>query len=1285
MSSRTDSAAAPMDALDTEDREELRERAIAALREGRFDLAEELLANGEVTLAALIENLRIYQAELEIQNEELQRSQGRSEQALARFTALFSSLPIAALVADRHGLVLDANPEGRDLFDLRNLSAHQYFLVRLVAEQDRANVLGLWNALARGDVPAAALNEVHMRSSAGDGFIADLHAARLPTEADLETRFVCAVVDRTEAVRQREEVKAAYERLEQSQEAYRVLAEYSLDWEYWLGPDGHFLYISPGCEAVTGYRAEELIAAPALLASLIHPEDRARWVAHTHLASDAPADPDTGETGVMLLRLCARDGSEHWIEHVCRPVISADGRYLGRRGVNRDVSARVEAERALRRSEAFLLATGQLARVGGWELELPSRQLRWTQVTRDLHEVPPDYQPQLDRAIAFYDPADRPRLQQALQQAITHGEPFALELRFLTARGTQRWVKATGTPRWRDGKLVQVRGTFQDISERVAADQALRASEARFRSVFDAAPLGIAVLDQAQRMIMANPTLQGLLGRGGAELQQLCWADCTAPEDHDADARALQALYRGEQRRITRDKRFLHRDGSLLWTRVTLALGHDHDGTPGHVIAMVADIGEQRAAELALRESEEKYRALFQSASEGMAVFQHGRLVSINRAGLAMLGHDDPAAVLGLTPAALSPPCQGDGRDSHSAIARYLDAALAGGMQRFEWDHQRADGGRLAVELTLIRVELGGAPALFATWHDLGPERAARERERRARTVFENTSQGVIVTDPEQRILAVNPAFTEITGYSEDEVLGQTPRLLRSARHEADFYRALWAELTQTGRWRGEVWNRRKSGELYPQLTTISAVFDEHGALTNYVAVFGDNTQLKRSEEALYRLAHHDALTGLPNRVLLRARVEQAIKRAGRDQCLLALLFLDLDMFKNVNDSLGHPVGDGLLQQVAQGMAHQVRTADSLARLGGDEFVVLMEDFTDPNTAAQLARRLLQVFARPFSVQGRELYITASIGISVYPNDGKDMDQLLANADIAMYQAKEQGRNTYRFFEAAMTAGAMERLRLEVALRGALGRGELQLAYQPQVRLRDRCMNGVEALLRWRNPDLGDVPPDRFIPVAEEIGMIGEIGAWVLEQGCRQMAAWEAHGFLVPRLAVNISVHQLERPDVVEQVRAILARTGITPDRLELEVTETVLMRQAERVIANLNELRDLGITLAVDDFGSGFSSLGYLKRLPIRRLKIDRMFIDHLTEDPSDDAISRAIIALGRGLGLEVIAEGVETEIQAEFLTEEGCHEAQGYLFGRPMAPSTLVLTHLVHGLCDT
>lgn len=429
----------------------------------------------------------------------------------------------------------------------------------------------------------------------------------------------------------------------------------------------------------------------------------------------------------------------------------------------------------------------------------------------------------------------------------------------------------------------------------------------------------------------------------------------------------------------------------------------------------------------------------------------------------------------------------------------------------------------------------------------------------------------------------------------------------------------------------------------------------------------------RRAEAELFRMAHEDPLTGLPNRALLRLRLGELIDLAHRRQGQLAVLFLDLDRFKTINDTLGHSVGDALLNEVTRALKATLGEGRLLARIGGDELVVVIEDLPDRATAASQAQGLLDALAQPFTVRGRELHVGATIGVAIYPRDGSDIEGLLASADVAMYRGKTEGRNCWRFFAPEMSVGAAEALQLENALRVALERDELGLIYQPQVRLADGSMHGIEVLLRWQHPELGQVSPARFIPLAEEIGLIDRIGAWVLEQACRQLAAWDQAGLLVPRIAVNLSMQQIERVDLLEEVTDILKRTGVAADRLELEITESMLMRRADQVIENLHALHALDITLAIDDFGAGFSSVRYLKLLPIDRLKIDKGFIDNLTRSASDDAIARAVIAMGNSLGLAVLAEGVETLAQAAFLRREGCLDAQGWLYAKAMTPIEL------------
>jgi diguanylate cyclase (GGDEF)-like protein/PAS domain S-box-containing protein len=552
--------------------------------------------------------------------------------------------------------------------------------------------------------------------------------------------------------------------------------------------------------------------------------------------------------------------------------------------------------------------------------------------------------------------------------------------------------------------------------------------------------------------------------------------------------------------------------------------------------------------------------------------------------------------------------------------------------------------------------------------------RRTEEKLRQVACVFESTSEGIVLADAQARILAVNRAFTEITGYRESEVLGQNPRILQSGRHDPAFYRALWSELLATGQWRGEVWNRRKDGEVYPEWLNLSAVRDAAGNTTHYVAVFSDVGHIKRTQQALDFLVHHDPLTKLPNRALFRDRLEHGLQRARRSAKQLALLLLDLDRFKVVNDTLGHPLGDALLRAIAERLRAATSESDTLARLGGDELALLLEDDASAQNAAFAARRLQALFAQPLALGEHELVVTASIGISLFPFDGDDADTLIRHAERAMYEAKTLGRNTYRFFGPGLAAGVLDTLVMESALRVAVTRGQLVLHYQPQVDMGSGALLGVEALVRWCHPDLGLVSPGRFIPLAEEIGVIGEIGNWVLTEACGQMAAWDAQGLAVPRVAVNLSVQQIERGDLVRIVSETLGAAGLAPGRLELEVTESLIMREPERAQAVLRDLMDLGVQIAVDDFGTGYSSLSYIKRLSLDRLKIDRSFVGDIGVDVGSEAIVRAVIALARSLGLETVAEGVEREDQAALLRREGCEIAQGYLYGYPVSGSELL-----------
>ncbi|WP_282339834.1 MULTISPECIES: phosphodiesterase DibA [Pseudomonas] len=551
--------------------------------------------------------------------------------------------------------------------------------------------------------------------------------------------------------------------------------------------------------------------------------------------------------------------------------------------------------------------------------------------------------------------------------------------------------------------------------------------------------------------------------------------------------------------------------------------------------------------------------------------------------------------------------------------------------------------------------------------------RANEASLRQAAAVFDSTLEGVLVTDTEQRIVHVNRAFQRITGYEEKEVMGKVPSMFQSGRHDDAFYQVMWKSLNQRGEWSGEIWNRRKSGEIFPIWQNLRAIHDENGELSHYVAVFSDITAIKRSQNELDHLAHHDPLTSLPNRLLFIERVESALKRIFADKRGGAVMVVDLDHFKHINESLGHNIGDQLLKGVAERLRGLLEDGMTLARMGGDEFALIYEDCPHVEQAAALATRILEEIKAPFSLGGHELFTGASIGISLYPGDARTVQQLLRNADSALFKAKSSGREGYAFYTQELTAYAHQRVELAASLRHALEGGQLRVYYQPVLRLLDGHVVGVEALVRWQHPERGLISPGEFIPIAEESGLIGTIDAWVLEESCRQMRRWVEQGRELEFVAVNISSRVFNRGDLPDRIAETLEKTGLEPARLELEVTESAIMHDPDGALDQLVRLRVLGVRLSIDDFGTGYSSLLRLKRLPVHKLKIDQGFVAGLPDESEDMAITRAVIALAGSLGLKVLAEGIETPEQAAFLLEHHCDLGQGYWFGRPVPAEKL------------
>ncbi len=550
---------------------------------------------------------------------------------------------------------------------------------------------------------------------------------------------------------------------------------------------------------------------------------------------------------------------------------------------------------------------------------------------------------------------------------------------------------------------------------------------------------------------------------------------------------------------------------------------------------------------------------------------------------------------------------------------------------------------------------------------DVTQHHLAQENLRQAAQVFSSTIEGVIITDANANIIRVNPAFERITGYSSEQVIGKNPRILQSGRQSQEVYRALWQSLLSDGHWSGEIWNQRADGSHYPSQITISAIKDESEVTTGYVCLFSDITQSKRSEARLEFLAHHDSLTGLPNRTLFKDRLSQALQHAKRKQTKVAVMFIDLDHFKNVNDSMGHTVGDELLKQVSDRLKQRIRDADTLARISGDEFILMIEDSPSVESTTNVLNKIMEAFSTPFELKRHQVLIHCSIGVSIYPEDAHDADELVSNADAAMYRAKDVGRNTYEFYTPEMTASALEHIFLEYALHNAIPQQQFVQYYQPQYQLDNLRLVGCETLIRWQHPLEGMISPLRFIPLAEQNGTIRDIDFWMLKTACQQGKIWHDAGLAIPRISVNMSGSQVQRENFAASVHEILHATNFPKDHLEIEVTESFVMQRPEVGIWQLQNLYEDGINIAIDDFGTGYSSLSYLKNLPVSKIKLDRSFITDITEDKDTLAIVRAITDLARSMGKTILAEGVETLEQAELLKELGCEQVQGFYFAKP------------------
>jgi diguanylate cyclase (GGDEF)-like protein/PAS domain S-box-containing protein len=715
----------------------------------------------------------------------------------------------------------------------------------------------------------------------------------------------------------------------------------------------------------------------------------------------------------------------------------------------------------------------------------------------------------------------------------------------------------------------------------------------------------------------------------------------------------------------------LNRNGDTTWVEIRRHAQHSEEGWT--IINMVRDITARKQAEAARHASESRFRNVFERANIGLAIADlSGTLLEANETLAQLLGYP-LNELIGTNIAAFTHP------DDLVEECAFLNEIKAGvrDVYRMEKRYFAKRGELLWVDLlvTANHDACGKVIDIIGLVIDITERKHAEQELRIAASAFES-HEGKVVTDADGYILKINKAWAQSSGYSADEVIGQTPKLFLSGHHDESFYRGIWDSLRRTGRWQGEVWDQRKSGEVYPTWLNVSAVVGDDGAVTNYIGTHYDISDIKKAEERIEALAYFDQLTGMPNRTLLLDRLKQARIASARSGRYSALLFVDLDNFKTLNDTLGYEMGDAFLGQVAQRLKSCLREVDTVARVGGDDFAIILSSLSASEAEAAIcteaiAEKILETLCQPYQLNDTPHFGTASIGATLFQGSSIQSEELMKQADLTMYRAKAAGRNTCRFFDPAMEIAVKERAALERDLRLALDEQQFLLHYQAQV-TDDQRLIGAEVLVRWQHPQRGMVSPADFIPLAEESGLILPLGHWVLETACAQLAKWADQAeFANLSVAVNVSVRQFRQPGFVAEVLAVLKSTGANPSRLKLELTESLLVHDVEEIIEKMFVLKAKGIGFSLDDFGTGYSSLSYLKRLPLDQLKIDQSFVRDILIDPNDAAIAKTIVALAESLSLGVIAEGVETAAQRDFLAAAGCHAYQGYFFARPLAIS--------------
>jgi diguanylate cyclase (GGDEF)-like protein/PAS domain S-box-containing protein len=964
-------------------------------------------------------------------------------------------------------------------------------------------------------------------------------------------------------------------------------------------------------------------------------------------------------------------GSRCWIDNRKYPIKDDNGQIIGLFGIARDITERVQANEKLKLSEESLRESQTIAGLGSYALDFLTGKWSSSDVLDQIFGIGKDYDRSVGNWLSLIHPEDLARMTVYFtEEVVGQRKPFDREYRIVRQNdGAERWVHGQGRLDLdAQGSPLEMHGTIQDITHRKQAEATLRQSEELLRLFIDHTPAGMAMFDREMNYLAASRRWvedwglveREILGHSHYEI---------FPHIPEGWIQAHRCGLAGEVTEPRED--YIERpDGQKVWTRWEVIPWRASDGAIGGIVLFSVDITDQKLAQAALRQSEELLRLFIEHAPAALSMYDRElRFLAVSRRWHESFSGAD-REVIGRSIYEILPEIPERWKEAHRR-------GLAGETTIHAQDHlERPDGTVLWLrwEVRPWRAADGSVGGIIIFSENITRQKEAEDRLRLFASVFTHAREGIFISAPDGTILEINEAFSRITGYSREETLGQTPRLLRSGLHSKQFYDSMWQTLLDSGQWAGEIWNRSKSGEFFAEMLTISAVQDEEGNVLRYVSLFSDITRLKENERKLEHIAHYDVLTALPNRVLLADRLRQAMAQAQRRHSLVAVAYLDLDGFKAVNDRYGHAAGDQLLTVLADRMKHALREGDTLARLGGDEFVAVLLDLPDTATSMPVLSRLLDAAAETAQVGELALHVSASVGVTFYPQaEEADADQLLRQADQAMYQAKLAGQNRFQVFDASRDRSVRGHIENLEYIRRGLRSNEFVLFYQPVVNSRTGVTVGAEALIRWRHPEMGLVPPILFLPVIEDHPLAIEIGEWVIDTALAQIEAWQEIGIDIP-VSVNIGAQQLQQPNFVERLATLLsAHPRVKPSNLELEILENCGLQDMTLMSKVLDGCHSLGVSFVLDDFGTGYSSLTYLQRLPSSVLKIDQSLVREMLDDTENLTILEGILGLAVVFRRKVIAKGVETAEHGLMLLQLGCELVQGYGIARPMPASDL------------